>query len=93
VPEYNCTTASIVDEGSTVIVAVVFTAVKLYQTSSSAVPEQPTNDCVAPIVVPAVFEQTVFTNKLTALLQISFAGAGGGLVTQIVKVLEPEPVP
>ena len=41
VPENNSNTGSIDEDGLTVIVAVVFTAVKLNQTSSSAFPVQP----------------------------------------------------
>ena len=92
-PESHSTTGSIEEEGLTVIVAVEFTAVKVNQTSSSALPVHPANDCVAPTVVAAVFTQVVLTNKLVGLGHKSLAGAGGGLVTQMVNVPEPEPVP
>ena len=47
-PENNSTTASMLTEGSTVIVWTELVAINLNQTSSSAVPAQPTCDCDAP---------------------------------------------
>jgi hypothetical protein len=80
-------------EGFTVIVCTEFVATKEYHTSSSATPAHPARDCVAPTVVPAVFTQAAFTARLIAPVQLLFAGGGGGVVTHIEKVDDPDPAP
>ena len=70
-----------VAEPSTTIDWFVLFALNEYQTSSSAVPANPLQvaaacDCVAPTVVPAVVVQAVFTDKLVAPMQKSFATLG-----------------
>ena len=60
-----------------VIVVTGCTAVKLYHTSSSAVPPHDGTaipELVAPMTVPAVFEQVVLEVNDIAPLQLSFAG-------------------
>ena len=70
------------------IVVTGCTAVKLYHTSSSAVPPHEGTaipELLAPITVPVVFEQVVFEVKDIAPLQLSLAGATTW-VTQILKL-------
>jgi hypothetical protein len=66
-------------------------ATKENHTSSSAVPEQPVEDCVAPTLVAGVFTQAALTVRDVAPLQLLFAGGAGGVVTHIVNVEDPEP--
>jgi hypothetical protein len=95
VPEYTWNTASYKVPGATAISCDVPVATNEYQTSSSAVPAQPAADCVALTVVPDVVDEHVnegLTVKATAPEQLSLAGGGGGVVTQIVNVpFVPDP--
>jgi hypothetical protein len=85
VPENNSTTvpelARLVSILLNETVVMDCTAVKLYHTSSSAVPPQEgtaTPELVPPIKVPAVLLHEVFEVSDVADAQLSFAGGGAG---------------
>jgi hypothetical protein len=69
----------------------VFVATNEYQISSSAVPAHPGNDWVENWVDWAVSEvvqvEPALTPNATAPQILSFAGGGGGVPTQIEKLL------
>jgi hypothetical protein len=71
-PENTSKTASNEEDPSTVTEWELAVATKEYHTSSSAVPTQPGNDCVAPVVFPDVKIHEEFTGKLVATLQLSW---------------------
>ena len=64
-------------------------AVKVYHTSSAALPQlEPTAELVALTVVPVVgLLQVALTVRLVEPTHSSLLGAGGGVVIQMVKVV------
>lgn len=68
------------------MVVIDWTAVKLYHTSSSAVPPQEGTaipELVPPITEPAMFEHKALDVRDVAVAQLSFAGGGAGYVKHI----------
>ncbi len=97
VPLNICNTMSEMVEGLAVITCEVAVASNLYQTSSSAVPEQPTCDCDAPIEVPIVLVEqvaVVFTVNKVACAQSLFEGiAKDAEVKEILSIAAGGSVP
>lgn len=86
-PFLSSTTASKLDDPTTVIVWAVATALNLYQTSSFVVPphvvEMP--ELVADATLPAVVTQLVPEVNVVAPEQLSFAGCAKAVVTTNVN--------